>query len=88
MVRRLLTLVLVVLAALSPAMTLAAYPHCALEGTDCGAPCAPSPTLVTPGPNVVTIALAVWTLDSLAAVIPPAPIRVADVPPRALSSAS
>ena len=86
-VRRLLTLVLVVLAALSPAMTLAAYPHCALEAADCGAPCASSPTLLTPGPNVVTIAFAVWTLDNLEAVIPPAPIRVADVPPRAPSSA-
>ena len=80
-------LVLVALVALSPAMTLAANPHCALQGADCGSPCASSPTVLTPAPNVVAVAVAVWTLEGPAGVIPPAPIRLSDVPPRALSSA-
>lgn len=87
MVRRLVTVVLVALVALAPAVTLAAYPHCALQGPDCGSPCASSSTLLPAAPDVVTVAFAVWTLDGAAGAIPPAPIRVADVPPRDLSSA-
>jgi hypothetical protein len=86
-VRRLLILMLVALASLSPAMTLAAYPHCALQGAECGSPCASSPTVMTPAPIVVRIASISSMLDGPAAVIPPAPIRLSDLPPRPVSSA-
>jgi hypothetical protein len=86
-VRRLLILTLVALASLSPAMTLAAYPHCALEAAACGSPCASSPTVLAPAPTVVRIASASSMVDGPAAAIPPAPIRLTDLPPRSVSSA-
>jgi hypothetical protein len=86
-VGRLLIVALVALAALSPAMTLAAYPHCALEGAECGSPCASSPTVLAPAPGIAAVTSVASIVDGPAAVIPPAPIRLADVPPRAVASA-
>jgi hypothetical protein len=85
-VRRLLVLWVVALAVFAPALTLAAYPHCALEGAECGAPCASSPTVLAPAPSVAGAAAVASVVDGPAAVLPPAPVRLTDLPPRPVSS--
>ncbi len=87
LVRRLVILALVALVALSPAATLAAYPHCALYGAECGSPCASSPTVTAPAPTVAALAAVASAADGPVAVIPAAPIRLTDLPPRSVSSA-
>jgi len=86
MIRRLLILALVAMASLSPAMTFATNPHCALVGADCGSPCAPSASILAPMPPVVGASM-ISAVDGPRAVIPAPPVRLSDLPPRPVSSA-